>query len=139
VIELFVDSSVWIDFFADRATWQVEDLSRRLLADEQVGLTDVVLTELLRGARDDVDLARLEGYLAPFEVARLRSLDDFRLAAALHRAGRKAGTPIRTTTDCLIAAVCIRDGLPLLHNDRDFDHLAEVSDLIVVSSPDSAV
>jgi predicted nucleic acid-binding protein len=94
VIELFVDSSVWIDFFADRATWQVEELSQRLLADEQVGLTDIVLTELLQGARDDGELATLEGYLAPFEVARLESLDDFRLAAALHRAGRKAGTPI---------------------------------------------
>lgn len=135
MIELFVDSSVWIDYFADRATWQVEDLSRRLLTDEQVGLTDVVLTELLQGARDDGELARLESYLAPFEVARLQSLDDFRLAAALHRAGRKAGTPIRATTDCLIAAVCIRDGLPLLHDDRDFDHLAEVSELAVVRSP----
>jgi predicted nucleic acid-binding protein len=73
--------------------------------------------------------------LAPFEVARLQSLDDFRLAAALHRAGRKAGTPIRTTTDCLIAAVCIREGLPLLHDDRNFDHLAKLSDLAVVRSP----
>jgi predicted nucleic acid-binding protein len=135
VIELFVDSSVWIDFFADRATWQVEDLSRRLLADEQVGLTDVVFTELLQGARDDGELARLEAYLAPFEVARLQSSDDFRLAAALHRAGRKAGTPIRAITDCLIAAVCIREGLPLLHDDRDFDHLAQLSDLTVVRSP----
>lgn len=134
MIELFVDSSVWIDFFADRATWQVEDMSHRLLAGEQVGLTDIVLTELLQGARNDGDLARLEGYLAPFEVARLQSLDDFRLAAALRRAGRKAGTPIRATTDCLIAAVCIREGRPLLHDDRDFDHLAEVSDLTVVRS-----
>lgn len=135
MIELFVDSSVWIDFFADRGTWQVEDMSRRLLAGEQVGLTDIVLTELLQGARDDVELARLESYLAPFEVARLESLEDFRLAATLHRAGRKAGTPIRATTDCLIAAVCIREGLPLLHDDRDFDHLVEVSDLTVVRSP----
>lgn len=134
MIELFVDSSVWIDFFGDRATWQVEDLSRRLLAGEQIGLTDIVLTELLQGVRDDGELARLESYLAPFEVACLQSVDDFRLAAALHRAGRKAGTPMRATTDCLIAAVCIRDGLPLLHDDKDFDHLAEVSDLAVVRS-----
>lgn len=135
MIELFVDSSVWIDFFADRASWQVEDLSRRLLAGEQIGLTDIVLSELLQGARDDGELARLEGYLAPLEVARLQSLDDFRLAAALHRAGRRAGAPVRATTDCLIAAVCIREGLPLLHDDRDFDHLAAVSDLTVLRSP----
>jgi len=132
VIELVVDSSVWIDLFADRATWQVEDVSCRLMAGEQVGLTDVVLTELLQGARTDAELDRLEGYLSAFEVARLQSLEDFRLAATLHRAGRRAGTPIRATTDCLIAAVCIREGVPLLHDDRDFDHLAEVSRLAVV-------
>ncbi|MGQ0778883.1 MAG: type II toxin-antitoxin system VapC family toxin [Pseudonocardiales bacterium] len=134
MIDFVVDSSVWIDFFKDRPTWQVEEMSCRLLSGELVGLTDVVLTELLQGARDDVDLARLESYLAPFDVARLESLDDFRLAAALRRAARKAGIPVRSTTDCLIAAVCIRDGLPLLHDDSDFDHLAKVSDLAVVAS-----
>jgi predicted nucleic acid-binding protein len=132
VIELVVDSSVWIDLFADHETWQVENFSRRLMAGEQIGLTDVVLTELLQGARTDAELDRLEGYLSAFEVARLQSLEDFRLAATLHRAGRRAGTPIRATTDCLIAAVCIREDVPLLHDDRDFDHLAEVSGLAVV-------
>jgi predicted nucleic acid-binding protein len=135
VISVVVDSSVWIDFLAGKPTWQALNFRERIQRGEPIGLTDIVLTELLQGARDEVELARLEGYLAPFEVARLQSLDDFRLAAALRRAGRQAGTPIGATTGCLIAAVCIRDGLPLLHDDRDFDHLAEVSDLVVVSSP----
>lgn len=135
MISVIVDSSVWIDFLAGKPTWQALNLRKRVQLGEPVGLTDVVFTELLQGARDDGQLSRLEGYLAPFEVARLQSLDDFRLAAALHRAGRKAGTPIHTTTDCLIAAVCIREGLPLLHDDRDFDHLAKLSDLTVVHSP----
>ncbi|MGH3932361.1 MAG: type II toxin-antitoxin system VapC family toxin [Pseudonocardiaceae bacterium] len=135
MISVVVDSSVWIDFLAGKPTWQA--LSVRALArrGESIWLTDVVLTELLQGARDDADLARLESYLAPFEVARLESLDDFRLAATLRRAARKAGTPVRSTTDCLIAAVCIREGLHLLHDDSDFDHLAKVSDLCVVRSP----
>lgn len=132
MISVVVDSSVWIDFLAGRPTWQALNLRERTHQGEPIGLTDIVLTELLQGARNDADLARLESYLAPFEVARLQSLEDFRLAAALHRGRRKAGTAIRATTDCLIAAVCIRDGLPLLHDDRDFDHLAELSDLTVV-------
>ncbi|MDQ4039333.1 MAG: PIN domain-containing protein [Actinomycetota bacterium] len=94
MIELVVDSSVWIDLFAERATWQVEDVSRRLMAGEQVGLTDVVLTELLHGARTAAELDRLEGHLSAFEVARLRSLEDFRLAATLHRAGRRHPDPL---------------------------------------------
>ena len=32
---------------------------------------------------------------------------------------------------CMIAAVCIREGVPLLHDDADFDRIADVSDLKV--------
>jgi predicted nucleic acid-binding protein len=34
-------------------------------------------------------------------------------------------------TDCLIAAVAITHGVPVLHADRDFDALAQVSDLVI--------
>lgn len=135
MISVVVDSSVWIDFLVGRPTWQTLNLRERIRRGEPVGLTDVVLTELLQSAPDDRALARLEGYLAAFEVARLESLDDFRLAAALHRAGRAAGAPIRGTTGCLIAAVCIRDRIPLLHDDPDFDHLAGLCELAVVRLP----
>lgn len=43
------------------------------------------------------------------------------------------GTTIRRTSDCLIAAVCIREGVPILHADTDFDRLARHSDLAVVA------
>ncbi len=75
MISVVVDSSVWIEFFAGRPTWQALNLRERIHRDEPIGLTDVVLTELLQGAREDGELARLESYLAPFEVARLQSLD----------------------------------------------------------------
>lgn len=135
MISVVIDSSVWIDFLAGKPTWQALNLRERIRRGEPIGLTDVVLTELLQGVPDDHALARLEDYLVVCEVARLESLADFRLAAALHRASRAAGTPIRALTGCLIAAVCIRERLPLLHDDRDFDHLAGVSELAVVRLP----
>jgi predicted nucleic acid-binding protein len=33
----------------------------------------------------------------------------------------------------MIAAVCIENKAQLLHNDRDFDHIANTSDLLVIS------
>ncbi len=135
MISVIIDSSVWIDFLAGKPTWQALNLRERIRRGEPIGLTDIVLTELLRGARDDQELARLENYLGVFEVAQLESLEDFRLAAALYRVGRAVGTPIRALTGCLIAAVCIRERLPLLHDDRDFDRLAGLSELAVVRLP----
>ena len=49
-----VDTSVWIDFFVNRPTPQVEFLAACL--DQQwddVALTDVVLTEILQGLGSD--------------------------------------------------------------------------------------
>lgn len=100
-------------------------------ADSGIALTDVILTEVLQGIRSGRQLRMVEAGLAPFNVLRLRSRDDFRNAAALYRLARKQGITIRRTLDCLIAAVCIREAVPILHHDSDFDRLASCTDLQV--------
>lgn len=129
------DTGVWIDFLAGRPTSAVMHLRDALRRVSRIGLTDVILTEVLQGLRED-DVARVESRLAIFPVLRLADLDDFRRAAALHRAVRRKGLVVRRTSDCLIASVCIREDVPLLHDDRDFDHVAAVSELRVVAVPD---
>lgn len=129
---MIVDTSVWIDFFAGRDTWQVVLLAQELEDEQPVGLTDVVYAEILQGIRHDGDLLAVERQLLAFDIPRLEGLDDFRAAAQLYRAARRQGLTIRRTSDCLIAVVCIREDRPLLHNDADFDHLAQVSALQVV-------
>lgn len=129
-----VDTSVWIDFFAGRDTPQVAHLLARLDdATEQIALTDLILTEILQGLRTDREVNRVDAHLSVFEVLRLRDLSDFRRAAALYRSARQRGVTIRRTSDCLIAAVCVREQVPLLHCDADFDHLATVTELQVVT------
>jgi predicted nucleic acid-binding protein len=39
------------------------------------------------------------------------------------------GVTIRSSVDCLIAACAIRNGLPILHSDRDFDAIARFTPL----------
>jgi hypothetical protein len=131
---VIVDTSVWIDFFAGRDTWQVAVVSQELDDEQPVGLTDVVYTEILQGIRNDGDLLTVERQLLAMDILPLEGLDDFRAAALLYRAARREGLTIRRTTDCLIAAVCIRTGRPLLHHDADFDRLAQVSALELVAA-----
>jgi predicted nucleic acid-binding protein len=38
---------------------------------------------------------------------------------------------VRFLTDCLVAVPAIRAGATLLHADRDFDHLARISELCI--------
>lgn len=123
-----VDSSVWIDFYRGTSTAQVDRLSEHLEAGELTAITDVVYMELLRGVRTDADVARMKLGLDQTSILQVRGLDDFEFAAELFRRARRKG---HTILHCLIAAVCIREQVPLLHDDADFDRIADVSDLQV--------
>ena len=130
---IVVDTSVWIDFFRDTGTWQVEHLAQQIADDEPVALTDIVLTEILQGLPNDREARRVERRLLAFDVLRLEGLDDFRRAASLYGQARTRGITIRRTLDCLIASVCVREDAPLLHADADFDHLATCTELRILT------
>lgn len=93
-----------------------------------------MLTEVLQGVPTKTQARRVEQRLRAFDILRLHELDDFTRAAGLYRAARSAGYTIRRTLDCLIAAVCVRERVPILHNDADFDRLAQVGPLLVHAS-----
>lgn len=134
---IVVDTTVWIDYFAGRTDQpRVAELVRLIDDDAGIALTDVIFGEILQGLRGEHTARRVDKRLQAFDILRLRTLDDFRNAAALYRHARSKGKTIRRTLDCLIAAVCIREDCAILHNDRDFDHLADVTDLAVHAAPD---
>ena len=85
--------------------------------------------ELLAGARTAERYARISRLMARFEFFPTATPLDYLAAADLYRRCRAAGFTIRKMTDCLIAAVAIRTGAELLHQDRDFDAIARHSAL----------
>jgi predicted nucleic acid-binding protein len=58
--------------------------------------------------------------------------NTFLLAADIYRSMRSKGITIRNSIDCMIAAVCIENGIPILHNDKEFDLIAMEFDLKVL-------
>ena len=54
---------------------------------------------------------------------------DYEDAAALYRRCRREGETVRKLMDCLIAAIAIRAGVPVLHHDSDFDVLGRHTEL----------
>jgi predicted nucleic acid-binding protein len=128
---IVADTTVWVDFLRGREAPHVVELTSLIAEDAGIALTDVILAEVLQGLRTDQEARRLERQLRAFDILRLRDLEDFTREAALHRAARSKGHTIRRTLDCLIASVCIRERVPILHNDADFDRLAVTTDLLV--------
>jgi hypothetical protein len=85
--------------------------------------------ELLAGARSKRELIATRSRLLAFPIIRVQGLVTFERASAVWRACRTAGEPVRNTLDCLIAAVAIREGVSILHADRDVDVIARHTEL----------
>lgn len=119
-----VDTSAWVEYLRATGSDTHRAVRRLLDRDEPAQTTDVVVMEVLAGARDDDHRDRLRRLLARCEHVPLEGLDDFEAAAELYRVRRAAGETVRALNDCLIAVVAVRASLSVLHADRDFDVLA---------------
>jgi predicted nucleic acid-binding protein len=126
---ILVDSSAWVEFL--RATGSRSHLRvRSALGDgTELASTDVVLMEILAGARDKTDRDRLRRLLFSVEFVAVEGPGDYELAADLYRLCRAGGETPRKLNDCLIAAVAIRNEAELLCDDADFEAIARHSPL----------
>jgi predicted nucleic acid-binding protein len=117
---VIVDTTVWVDYLKGTSTPEVEWLERELTS-QRLGLTDLILCELLQGVPSDAQAARVQRALEQFEVFETGGVALAVAAAANYRALRSRGHTVRETIDCLTATFCLLSGHALLHADRDFD------------------
>jgi predicted nucleic acid-binding protein len=126
-----VETTIWIDLFrgvrSEHTAWVDRNLS-----DQRIALTDLTLCEVLQGMRDDAMHKGVRNDLLKFGVHSTGGTQLALAAADNYRFLRKRGITVRKTIDCLIATYCIRQGLSLLHNDRDFDPFEEYLGLQVI-------
>jgi predicted nucleic acid-binding protein len=102
---------------------------QRLARSDALITTEPVIMELLAGARTERRAEAIRRVLERHLVAPVGGIRTFESAAAIYRSCRQGGETVRRTMDCLIAAVALRLGVSLLHNDRDFEVIARHSDL----------
>ncbi|MCB0939603.1 MAG: PIN domain nuclease [Mycolicibacterium sp.] len=127
---ILIDTSAWIEYL--RATGSAAAIEvRRLLSNEadRVVMCEPVAIEILSGAVDEGKHAKLEQLVNGLPSLRIDDAVDFRSAAAIYRAARRAGQTIRSINDCLIAALSIRHGAGIVHRDADFEVIAAITGL----------
>ncbi len=124
-----VDTSAWISFTRADGSDADRSLTSLIEREEELFTTDIVALELLAGARDARHLAQLRQMLGSATSLGLAPGIDAEQAADIYRRCRRGGETPRQLTDCLIAAVAIRNDLPVLHNDRDFETIARHTEL----------
>ncbi len=129
---IFVDSSVWIDYFNGRKTPQTDWLDSAL-GISPVITGDLVLAEELQGFQRDKDFRTTRDLLLRFPCMLMLGKDLALESAANYRRLRKKGVTVRKTIDVMIGTFCIHYQLQLLHDDRDFDPMEEFLGLGVIT------
>ena len=128
---VIVDTTVWVDYIRGEQNPETDWLHREL-GRAGMGLTDLILCEVLQGIRDDATFARVQRDLRGFEIFETAGAELAIAAASNYRNLRRRGFTIRRTIDCLIATFCLRQGHSLLHRDRDYDSFEQELGLKVV-------
>ena len=129
---ILVDTSVWIDYFNGQRSWQT-NLLDNLLSDVPVLIGDLILAEILQGFRSDDDYESAKSYLSVLPFHQIGGYQVAVQSAQNYRILRKKGITVRKTIDVIIGTYCILEGLPLLHDDRDFDPMVSHLSLQVLS------
>ncbi len=128
---VLVDTTVWVDHIRGVHNAETDWLDFQF-AHQPIGLTDLILCEVLQGIRDDAAFRTLTRHLLLFEVHSTAGSDLAIASAQNFRLLRKKGLTVRKTIDCITATFCLLKGHSLLHRDRDFDPFEQYLGLSVI-------
>jgi predicted nucleic acid-binding protein len=125
---ILVDTSIWIDLLLDPG--RIPD------ADAIVDFVTCgpIVQEVLQGFSDEGSFRTFRERLLTFpRLSDPLPVELFLNAAEIYRQGRRRGYTIRSTVDCLIAAIAIHNEVKVWHRDRDFAAIARFTPLQVVT------
>lgn len=124
---LLIDTSIWISVFRDQSG-QVRQQLESLIVNRQVLLTRFTQLELLQGTLNEQEWTLLSSYLETQDYVELTS-QSWQAAARIYYDLRRQGLTVRSPIDCCIAQAALANNLLLIHNDRDFETIAQVRSL----------
>jgi len=126
-VTFLVDTSALIHLLRDK-TGRVAERYDQLVDGATVALSRMTEFELLNGARDEKELSRLRKLLAGetlIDIPATAWNESAQMVFDLHR----RGITLMNVFDCLIAHTAIQHDLELIHDDTDFERIAEVRPL----------
>ncbi len=126
---VLLDTSAWVEYLRKTNSSVNVKVRETLIEDVPIATTDVVILELLSGARSPNTKTQIWGLLNRCTMLPVRPLFEYERAADLFVRCQARGFTPANTNDLLIASVAIARDVPLLAFNSDFERIAEVSSL----------
>jgi len=124
-VRVLVDTSAWVDFLNGFPSPEADALAELLQGNDDVCTCGIVVAEVFQGLRRDSGRDTIR---RSFEDMTFLEPPDIRLyfrAAELYRRLREKGRSVRSTIDCIVAAVAEAGGCDVLARDRDMDAILD--------------
>ena len=85
---IVTDTSVWIDFFKSKGS-RGRILSGLIEEEEDIAITEIILTEILQGIRKEKEFREVKKYLLEFPIYKPKGIETYLKAAKIYRDCRK--------------------------------------------------
>lgn len=125
---ILVDTSLWVHILRDKDGSLVNAFRDKTSSDTIV-FTHFTQLELLHGEKDELEWKRLNEYLKSQYYIIEAGENTWSEAARMYFKLRRSGITNNSPIDCCIASLAIESLELLLHQDHDFERIAEIRPL----------
>jgi predicted nucleic acid-binding protein len=122
---VLVDTSAWVDFLNGFPSPAADALAELLRGDDEVCTCGIVIAEVFQGLRRDRGRDSIRRSFEDMTFLEPPGIHPYLRAAELYRTLRRRGKTVRSTVDCVIAAIAEDGGCDLLARDRDMDAILD--------------
>ena len=117
-----IDTSIWIEAFKKGSKLRIENFFNP----NEISICLPIYQEILQGIREESIYSNIKTALDHFNILEpILTKPTFEEASVIYRQARSKGITIRSSADCLIAAIAIKNRATLIHRDRDFSKISQ--------------
>lgn len=124
-MRVLVDTSAWVDFLNGSPSPAADALAELLQGDDDVCTCGIVVAEVFQGLRRDRGRDSIRRSFQSMTFLEPPGIYLYLRAAEVCRTLRERGKTVRSTVDCIIAAIAEDGGCYLLARDRDMDAILD--------------
>ncbi len=118
-MRVLVDTSVWVDFLNGHASPERSALVRLIQGEDDLCTCGIVVAEVFQGLRREKGRNEISALFAQLTFLEPSGIDLYFRAAQVYRSLRQRGRTVRSTIDCVIAAIAEENDCRVLARDRD--------------------
>jgi len=122
-VRVLVDTSVWGDFLNGYPSPHADVLGELLEGDHEVCTCGIVVAEVFQGLRRAQGREAIRRSFEDLPFLEPSGIGLYLRAAEVFRTLRARGRTVRSTVDCVIAALAEENRCAVLARDRDLDTL----------------